>query len=129
VSSLFFWLVLTFLGLSVVFGLVFLMHGVTLVSEKKYDVYAFTFRGLAIAQIILVMIGIGVLCFELRTNKVTSDPNMKSVQIHLDGQKIVRCPIDAGSEYSIECDNGKIYFSSQSPIQNNKTAQDVRNNP
>src|ERR1019366_7757720 len=58
VSSLMLWLVIGVFGGSVLLGLLFLMRGVSLLSvEKSYNIYAPSLRGLAILQIILMLVG------------------------------------------------------------------------
>ena len=39
------------------------------ITKRQYDVYALTLRGLASLQIILTVVGIGLLCFELYRNR------------------------------------------------------------
>lgn len=117
VSSLLFWLVLAFFGLSIAAGLVLLMYTVNRMNKQIYEVYAIAFRILAFAQIILVMVGIVFLCCVLRPNNTPVDPNMKTIQINLNGQDSIRYPLESDRSYLIECEGGKINFTSQSSVQ------------
>ena len=63
VSACFFWTVLFVLGLSVVCGLLFLMHTISNISYGDYNINAMSVRLLAMSQIVLVAIGVLLLCF------------------------------------------------------------------
>lgn len=65
-SSLLFWSALITLGASVVFGLLYFMRGVGMLSvDKVYDVYTPMLRILSCCQIILALLGIILVCFIL----------------------------------------------------------------
>ena len=65
ISLYLFWAILIVLGFSVAVGLLFLMHSIALVSIGKYDVYKPSLRWLAIVQILLVAVGIGLLAMSI----------------------------------------------------------------
>jgi hypothetical protein len=65
ISRYLFWSILVVLGLSVVLGLLFLMHSIALVSVGKYEVYKPSLRWLAVWQILFVAIGIVLLCISI----------------------------------------------------------------
>jgi hypothetical protein len=109
VSALMLWLVIGAFGGSVLLGLLFLMRGVSLLSiQKSYDIYAPSLRGLAVFQIILMLIGtvfLGTILKE-RPSKVT--PVIHSMEIRLDPQRTVVYPIDPDKNTTVEIDGGKV---------------------
>jgi hypothetical protein len=112
VSSLMLWLVIGVFGGSVVLGLLFLMRGVSLLSIKKsYDIYAPSLRGLAILQIILMLIGTVFLGTILKTHPSQIAPAAHSMEIKLDQQHSVVYPIDPDKNTTVEIDDGKVKIS------------------
>jgi membrane protein implicated in regulation of membrane protease activity len=110
VSSLLFWSVIVTFGLSALLGLAFLMHGVSLLNEKKqYDIYASSLRFLSGLQIVLMLVGTALLVPILaRRSKVTTAPATSSVEIKLGPQQTVIYPIDSSKNLTIELDGGKV---------------------
>ena len=109
VSSLMLWLVIGVFGGSVVLGLLFLMRGVNLLSiEKSYDIYAPSLRGLAICQIIFMLIGTVFLGTILKTHPSKATPVAHSMEIRLDAQHSVVYPIDPDKNTTVEIDGGKV---------------------
>ena len=76
VSSFLFLLVFVFLGVSVVAGLLYLMHATGCMDADECDVYRLSLRIISIIQIISVMIGIILLFCALSANRTTVDSNI-----------------------------------------------------
>ena len=115
VSSVLLWLTVLVFGLSAVFGLFFLMHGVnTLSVQKSYNIYATSLRFLAGFQIVMVLIGVVLLCPILynRASAKHNDGEAKTIKIQLSAQQTISCPIENDKSYTIEIENGKVKFSS-----------------
>jgi len=109
VSSLMLWLVIGVFGGSVILGLLFLMRGVSLLSiDKSYDIYAPSLRGLAVLQIILMLIGTVFLCAILKRHPSPVAPVAHSMEIKLDQQRSVVYPIDPDKNTTVEIDDGKV---------------------
>lgn len=109
VSSLMLWLVIAAFGGSVVLGLLFLMRGVSLLSiQKSYDIYAPSLRGLAIFQIILMLIGTVFLGTILKTHPSKAPPVAHNMEIRLDSQHSLVYPIDPDKNTTVELDDGKV---------------------
>ena len=70
-----FWFVFTFLGISVVAGLLYLMHAIGCMHFEECDVYRPSLRIISLVQIISVVIGIILLCCALAANRATVDSN------------------------------------------------------
>ena len=63
-SGWLFWTTLSAFGLSMVFGLLFIMHSIyRLHCEKTYSVYSIGLRFMSILQILLVFLGAVLFCF------------------------------------------------------------------
>jgi len=110
VSSLMLWLVIGTFGLSAVLGLLFLMHGVSLLGvQKTYDIYASSLRVLSTIQIVLMLIGTVMLVpiLNTRPSKKSSVPP-SSVEIKLGTEKILRYPMDPNKNLTVEFDDGKV---------------------
>jgi hypothetical protein len=108
VSKLMLWLVITAFGGSVILGLLFLMRGVNLLSiQKSYDIYAPSLRGLAILQIVLMLIGTVFLgtILKARPSKITQSAH--TMEIKLDSH-IVSYPIDPDKNTTVEIEGGKV---------------------
>jgi len=114
VSSLMLWLVIGVFGGSVLLGLLFLMRGVNLLSiEKSYDIYAPSLRGLAIFQIIFMLIGtvfLGTILKEHPSN--VTPPGVHTMEVRLDPQHTVVYPIDPDKNtIVVEVADGKVKIS------------------
>ena len=114
ISSSLLWITVGVFGLSAVFGLFFLMHGVnTLSVQKSYDVYATSLRFLAALQIVLVLVGVILLCPILyqrpATKAATND--LKAIQIQVNPQQTLTFPVEVDKNYTIEIEKGKLKFS------------------
>ena len=108
VSSLMLWLVIGVFGGSVLLGLLFLMRGVSLLSvEKSYNIYAPSLRGLAILQIILMLVGTVFLGMILKRHP-SAPVVAHNLEIKLDQQHTVVYPIDADKNTTVEIDGGKV---------------------
>ena len=110
ISLWFFWLTLIPLGMSVVMGLVCLMHGVSRLYRNNYNIYENSFRAPMKVQIILVGIGILILCCGLRMDGTTHELPQKTIQINIDGQGIFSYPMEPNMNYTLESSDGKINF-------------------
>ncbi len=109
VSLLMLWLVIGAFGGSVLLGLLFLMRGVSLLSiQKSYDIYAPSLRGLAIFQIILMLIGTAFLGTILKAHPSKVAPVTHNMEIRLDPQHSVIYPIDPDKNTTVEIDDGKV---------------------
>jgi len=110
VSSLMLWLIIGVFGGSVLLGLLFLMRGVSLLSiEKSYDIYAPSLRGLAIFQIILMLIGTVFLGTILKRHPPPSTASVAhNMEIKLDQQHSVVYPIDPDKNTTVEIDGGRV---------------------
>ena len=109
ISSLMLWLVIVAFGGSVILGLLFLMRGVSLLSiQKSYDIYAPSLRGLAIFQIILMLIGTVFLGTVLKKHPSNGAQAAHSMEIKLDQQKTVVYPIDPDKNTTVEIEGGNI---------------------
>jgi len=65
-----FWGILTVFGFSIIFGLLFLMHTIALLSKYQMcDVYKPSLRILSLVQIALTIFGVGLLCLYLNLPK------------------------------------------------------------
>jgi hypothetical protein len=117
ISSFLLWTTIAVFGLSAVFGLLFLMHGVnTLSVQKSYDIYATGLRILAISQISLVLIGV-VLLFPILYNRPAPQPFSQSgdIRIQLSPQQSLSYPVPADKNYVIEIDGTKVRISATKP--------------
>ena len=76
-----FWLVLTFLGVSVVAGLLYLIHATGCMDADECDVYRPSLRIISIIQIISAEIGIILLCCVLSPNRMVIDSNNAKLTI------------------------------------------------
>jgi hypothetical protein len=110
VSSLMLWLVVGIFGGSVVFGLLFLMRGVNLLSvEKSFDIYSPSLRGFAIFQIVFVLIGTGCLGTILKNHSASKVASVAhNMEIKLDSEHSVVYPIDPDKNTTVEIDGGKV---------------------
>lgn len=110
VSSLMLWLTVGVFGISVAFGLMFLMHGVNLLSvSKTYDIYASSLRILAGLQIALVLVGVVLLVPILNARPIKkSAGNPGSVEVKIDQRQSVVCTTDPAKNIVIEVDGGKV---------------------
>lgn len=114
ISSTLLWVTVGLFGCSVICGLLFLMHAVTTLSEKKsYDVYATGLRVLAGLQILLTLIGVAMLCPILyqRPAAKSSKDEAKVIQIQITPQQTLSYPVEPDKDYSIEIEGGKVTFS------------------
>ena len=112
ISTLMFWATLTVFGVSAVFGLVFLMHGVSrLYNDKSYDVYATGLRITSIMQILLVLLGVTLLCLFLGS---PSTQDKDSIQIRI-GENLITYPHDPDRNYTIKIENDRVEFSATKP--------------
>ena len=104
------WLIIGVFGGSVLLGLLFLMRGVSLLSiEKSYNIYAPSLRGLAIFQIILMLIGTVFLGTILKRHPPPSPASVAhNMEIKLDQQHSVVYPIDPDKNTTVEIDDGKV---------------------
>lgn len=113
VSSLMLWLVIVFFGLSVIFGLLFLMRGVNMLSiEKSYNIYAPWLRFFSISQIVLVVVGAIFLGSVLKAHSSRSALPSDSLRIQFGSQKEMVYPIDPNRTTTVEIDSGKIKITS-----------------
>jgi len=113
VSSVLLWSTIAVFALSAVLGLFFLMHGVNILSvQKSYDIYATSLRFLAGLQIALVLVGMVLLCPILyhRPAESVTTPGT-NIRVQLTPQQSVSYPVEAGKNYTIEIENGKLKFS------------------
>jgi len=112
ISALMLWLVIAAFGGSVILGLLFLMRGVSLLSiQKSYDIYAPSLRGLAIFQIIFMLIGTVFLGTILKGHRSQLAPVGHSMEIKLDSQHSIVYPIDPDRNTTIEIEDGKVKIS------------------
>jgi hypothetical protein len=110
VSSLMLWLTVVIFGLSAVFGLFFLLHGVNLLSEKKtYDVYASSLRFLSIVQIAMVLLGAALLVPIVTMRPASRDAAASgTIEVKSGPQQGVVYRLDPGRDITIEVDGGKV---------------------
>jgi hypothetical protein len=115
-SSALIWIILLAFGATVLFGLLFIMHGIGILSQdKSYNVYIPSLRAISFIQILSAIVGIGLLCVFLRSHVNTDDEaNSNDIQIKL-GENILTYPNDSGKNYTIEIDKEKITFSATTP--------------
>jgi hypothetical protein len=107
ISTAALWLTLGIFGASVVFGLLFFMHGISQINDhKSYDVYAGGLRIMAGLQILLVLLGVIFLCLLLNTS-VKRHSTDKIIQISA-GENSLTYPIDAAKNYKVEIDGNKV---------------------
>jgi hypothetical protein len=112
VSLLMLWLVIGAFGGSAILGLVFLMHGVNLLSVKQsYDIYASSLRAFAIFQIIFMLIGTALLGLLLKHHSSATTQTARDVEIRTDAQHSVRYPLDPDKNITVELDGGKLKVS------------------
>jgi len=117
VSSFLLWTTVVVFGLSALFGLVFLMHGVSLLSiDKSYDVYATGLRFLSIFQIVLVFLGV-ILFFPILYKRPTSPLPSENgeIRIQLSPQQSISYPVPVDKNYVIEIDGTKVKISATRP--------------
>lgn len=116
ISSLLLWSTLSVFGLSAIFGLFFLMHGVNILSVKKsYDIYATSLRILATLQILLVLVGVALLVpilYDRPAVEPAKSDNNKIISLQISPEQILSYPIESDKSYTIEVENGKVKFSS-----------------
>jgi hypothetical protein len=94
-------------GLSALLGLAFLMHGANLLSiQNTYDIYASSLRFLAAVQIVLMLLGAGLLVpiIGARHEKKASAPN--TIELKISPQQSLTYPINPGKNVTIELGNG-----------------------
>ena len=117
ISSVLLWFIVIVFGLSAVFGLVFLMHGVNVLSVRKsYDIYATSLRVLAGLQIILVLVGVVLICpilYHRPAGATLKKPT--SIEIHLAPHQSLSYPVEPNKNYLIEIESGKVKFSATKP--------------
>jgi hypothetical protein len=107
ISSLMLWLIIAAFGLSALLGLFFLMHGVSLIGiQHKYDIYASSLRGLAVFQILFMLLGTALLVPIVRNGQ--KPPQANAVEIKLGSQQSVLYPLDPSRNVTVELDNGKV---------------------
>ena len=114
ISSLLLWSIIGVFALSVILGLFFLLHGVNILCiQRSYDIYATSLRFLAGAQIILVLLGVGLLVPVLYglSPKGNEPPTGGEITIENSGGQRLSYPVDATKDYQIEMSNGRVTFS------------------
>jgi hypothetical protein len=110
ISSFMLWGVVGTFAVSAALGLCFLMHGVSLLHvHNSYDIYASSLRILAVAQIVLVLLGVGLLVPVLSARSAKK-PRLSgnSIEIRADPNQSVIYPIDPEKSITIELEAGKI---------------------
>ena len=118
VSSTLLWSTVAVFGASALFGLMFLMHGVSTLSIKKsYDVYATSLRLLAVLQILLMLGGVGLLCpilYHRPTSGAFADG--KSIRIQVSPQQTLTYPVEPDKNYTVEIEpGGKVKLTASKP--------------
>ena len=107
-SSVLFWAALVTLGASVLFGLLYFMRGVGMLSvDKVYDVYTPMLRMLSIFQITLTLLGIVLVCFILGSPQQTTNGiiSIRSGEYSLD------YPHNPNKKYKIDVNAEGVSFS------------------
>jgi hypothetical protein len=111
VSSLMLWLVVGTFGASVVLGLLFLIHGVSLLGDQTtaFDIYTLSLRVLSGLQIGLMVVGTIMLLSVLRMRPSKNDLlTGSSVEIKVGPQQSMHYPIDSKKHLTIEFEGGKV---------------------
>jgi hypothetical protein len=109
VSSVLQWAIMIAFGLSVVFGLVFLMRGVNLLSiEKSFDIYMGSLRILAMAQIVLFVVGVALLFPIINRHSASkSGVSTGNLEVKIDANRSIVYTADPTRTITIELDGGK----------------------
>lgn len=118
VSSILLWTTLGMFGLSAIFGLFFLMHGINILSvQKSYDIYATSLRFLAALQVLLVLVGVILLCPILyhRPPAAVAGKDGKDIQIRLGPHQSLSYRVEPDKNYTVEIESGKVKFSATKP--------------
>jgi hypothetical protein len=115
ISSILLWCTIGVFGLSAIFGLLFLMHGVKILGvQKSYDVYATSLRFLAIVQIALVLLGV-ILVFPILNSRPQLPAKGNNVEIKMTNGQSLSYPVEADKSYTIEIDGTKLKVSTSKP--------------
>jgi hypothetical protein len=110
ISPIFFWSILIAFGLSVIAGLFFFMRGVGLLSNSdNYTIYEKWLRLSSFIQILSLLIGIILLCFNLQ---IPIKDVSETIQLKNNG-KIVNYPIRPNEKYTIEIDDNYLKFTTE----------------
>jgi len=116
VSSLMLWLTVGIFAASAVLGLVFLMHGVNLLSvTKTYDIYASSLRILAALQIVLVLVGVVMLVPVLNGRPSKATPNNGELRIDVSADQSLTYPLEPDKDVTVEIDGTKVTVTAKSP--------------
>lgn len=110
VSASLLWWVLSLFGASAVFGMLFLMHGVSRLSEdRSFDIYATWLRIFAVLQIVLVVVGVALLCPVIANRSVTKkDQLAPNIEVKRGDAEIIRYPTDPTKNYEISIDKDRV---------------------
>ena len=115
VSVVLFWAILIIFGLSTLFGLLFLMHGVhRLHVVKSYNVYARGLRITSACQILLAFFGVTLLCFFFQPS---SGPPQKRIEVKTE-KDVIMYPHSPNENYTIKIKDGEVVFSTVEVFQN-----------
>jgi len=107
-STLLFWTALIALGMSVIFGLLYFMRGIGMLSvDRIYNVYTPILRVLSICQIFLVLLGIILVCF-LIGSPTRLPGGVISIQ---HGESSINYPQELKKNYKIEINDAGISFN------------------
>ena len=109
-STVLFWAILIVFGLSTLFGLLFLMHGVhRLHVAKSYNVYAKGLRITSACQIVLAFFGVILLCFFFQP---PSGSPTRMIEIKTE-KDVIAYPHSPNESYTIKIKDGEVAFSTE----------------
>jgi hypothetical protein len=109
VSGFLMWMTVSIFGLSALLGLLFLLHGVNLLSiQETYDIYASSLRALAVIQIVLVIGGVALLAIVLSQRPAKLNGAGGNMEIKVSAQQSVQYPIDPNRNTTVEIDGSKV---------------------
>ena len=109
VSSWMLWLVIGAFGGSVLLGLLFFMHSISLLNNNEsYDINARSLRGLVTSQIAFMLIGMVFIGFILYGHAAKSSPATHVLEIREGSARSVEYPIDPDKNVTVEIDGEKV---------------------
>jgi hypothetical protein len=123
VSSILFWVVITFFAVSSILGFLYLMRGASSLSaDKEFDIYETTCRLWAVLQILLVFFGVALLLIlHLKLNKKDTSGSGSNIEVTVNQNKL-QYQVPDGKDIKIVLDkDGKLDFQAISASTTNAT--------
>jgi len=112
-STTLFWITLLTLGLSVVFGLLYFMRGIGMLSDDKtYNVNTPILRIYSISQILFTLLGVLLVCCMLGSPVKAKYFDSNNVVIQ-SGSNSVNYPITLGNKYRITVTDNEVIFETE----------------